>query len=139
MTSSTPHTPTPAQAPEQAPAQTSVATNSDVLTDPQFLNLAESLLQSLEAQCDRINAVGLADIDNQRSGNMVTLTFDNQSQIVINLQKPLHEVWLAARAGGYHYRYRDGRWMDTKGAGEFFETLGTCASELSGVQLQWVP
>jgi CyaY protein len=44
-------------------------------------------------------------VDNQRVGGMVTLTFANRSQIVINLQKPLHEIWLAARQGGYHFKW----------------------------------
>ena len=34
---------------------------------------------------------------------MVTLSFPNGTQIVVNLQKPLHEVWMAAKAGGFHY------------------------------------
>ena len=75
------------------------------MTDPEFLDLAENLLQSVEATCDKINEETDADVDNQRVGSMVTLTFANRSQIVINLQKPLHEVWMAAKAGGYHYRY----------------------------------
>ncbi len=28
---------------------------------------------------------------------MVTLTFANRSQIIVNLQKPLQEIWMAAR------------------------------------------
>jgi len=71
------------------------------MTDSEFLDLAENLLRSVEASCDRINDQNLADIDNQRVGAMVTLVFSNGSQIVINLQKPLHEVWLAAKSGGY--------------------------------------
>jgi CyaY protein len=46
--------------------------------------------------------------------------FANRSQIVINQQKPLHEIWLAAKAGGFHYRFDEDKkvWLDTKGAGE---------------------
>ena len=65
------------------------------MTDNEFMNLAEALLLSVEQHCDRINESTDADIDNQRVGGMVTLVFANRSQIVINLQKPLHEVWLA--------------------------------------------
>jgi CyaY protein len=53
----------------------------------------------IEQCCDRINEETDADVDNQRVGGMVTLVFANRSQIVVNLQKPLHEVWLAARSG----------------------------------------
>jgi CyaY protein len=63
---------------------------------------------------------------------MVTLTFANRSQIIINLQKPLHEVWMAARAGGFHYKWDGRQWMDTKGEGEFFAHLSRCASEQAG-------
>ena len=78
-----------------------------------------------------------ADIDNQRVGGMVTLSFVNRSQIVINLQKPLQEVWLAAKAGGYHYRFVDGKWQDTKGQGEFFEQLTRQASSQAGMELNF--
>jgi len=91
----------------------------------------------VEASCDRINDETDADIDNQRVGGMVTLTFRNRSQIVINLQKPLHEVWLAARCGGFHYKFDAGLWMDTKGQGEFWESLSRYASEQSGQALRF--
>lgn len=99
------------------------------MTDPEFMDRAEILLKAVEACCDRINDDSDTDIDNQRVGGMITLVFPNQSQIVINLQKPLHEIWLAARSGGYHYKYDGHRWMDTKGQGEFFAGLSRYASE----------
>lgn len=99
------------------------------------MDRAEKLLLAVEQGCDRLNEETDADLDAQRSGGMVTLTFPNRSQIVINLQKPLHEVWMAARAGGFHYRFDGERWMDTKGAGEFFTHLSRCATEQAGLAL----
>ncbi len=99
------------------------------MTDSEFMHQAEILLKAVEASCDRINDSNLADVDNQRTGGMVTLVFSNRSQIVINLQKPLHEVWLAAKSGGYHYKYDGFQWMDTKGRGEFFACLSRDASD----------
>ena len=107
------------------------------MTDLEYMDHAERLLAQVEASCDRINDETDADIDNQRVGGMVTLTFRNRSQIVINLQKPLHEVWLAARSGGYHYKLDGARWMDTKGQGEFWESLSRYASEQSGQSLRF--
>jgi CyaY protein len=105
------------------------------MTDLEFLDQAEALLKAVEACCDRLNDETDADIDNQRTGGMVTLAFANKSQIVINLQKPLHEVWMAAKAGGYHYRWMEGHWRDTKGPGEFFEELSRQASVQAGSKL----
>lgn len=107
------------------------------MTDLEYLDQAEILLKAVEAYCDRMNDESDADIDNQRVGGMVTLTFANHSQIVINLQKPLQEVWLAAKAGGYHYHLVDGQWQDTKGQGEFFAQLSRQASAQSGLALQF--
>ena len=107
------------------------------MTDLEFMDHAERLLLAVERSCDRINDTSDADVDSQRSGGMVTLTFPNRSQIVINLQKPLHEVWMAARSGGYHYRLDGSHWQDTKGAGEFFECLTRDASLQSGIPLQF--
>jgi CyaY protein len=105
------------------------------MTDPEFMDRAELLLARIEACCDRINDDTDADIDNQRVGGMVTLTFAGGSQIIVNMQKPLHEIWMAAKAGGFHYRFDGGRWVDTKGAGEFFADLTRCASEQAGQPL----
>lgn len=107
------------------------------MTDLEFLDRAESVLKAVEAACDRINAETEADIDNQRVGGMITLVFENRSQIVINLQKPLHEIWLAAKSGGYHYKYVDGAWQDTKGQGEFFDNLSRFATEQAGQALHF--
>ena len=105
------------------------------MNDLEFLDTSESLLSRIEASCDRINDDGAADIDNQRVGGMVTLVFANRSQIVINLQKPLHEVWLAAKSGGYHYKFNSNEWRDTKGQGEFFACLSHDASVQAGCPL----
>ena len=103
------------------------------MTDSEYLDRAEALLAGVEASCDRINETTEADIDNQRVGGMVTLTFADRSQIIVNLQKPLQEVWLAARAGGFHYRWDGQCWRDTRGTGgEFFADLSRYASEQAG-------
>ena len=109
------------------------------MTDIEFLDHAEAALKAVEASCDRMNDATDADIDNQRTGGMITLVFANKSQIVINLQKPLHEIWLAAKSGGYHYKFSSGQWLDTKGQGEFFASLSRYASEQSGFALSFNP
>lgn len=102
------------------------------MTDLDFLDVAEAALDAIEASCDRLNGETDVDVDNQRAGGMVTLTFSNHSQIVVNLQKPLHEIWMAAKSGGYHFRWVDGMWKDTKGQGELFAILTANASAQAG-------
>ena len=105
------------------------------MTDLEYQDLAESALRAVETACDRINDETDADIDNQRTGGMITLTFSNRSQIIINLQKPLQEIWMAAKAGGFHYKFHEGQWRDTKDSSEFFTGLSHYASEQAGQSL----
>ncbi len=105
------------------------------MTDLEYLDRAEQLLLAVEQSCDRLNDDVDADIDAQRVGGLVTLVFPNKTQIVINQQKPLHEIWLAAKAGGFHYKFDGQCWKDTKGSGEFFESLSRFASEQGGLEL----
>lgn len=108
------------------------------MTDLEYLDKAEQLLMAVEQSCDRLNDEVDADIDAQRVGGMVTLVFANRSQIVINQQRPLHEIWLAAKAGGFHYKFDGQCWNDTKGNGEFFENLSRFASQQSGFDLTFL-
>ena len=107
------------------------------MTDLEFLDRAERVLLAVEQCCDRINDTTDADVDAQRSGGMITITFGNRSQIIINQQKPLHEMWMAARSGGYHYRFDGMQWQDTKGALEFFAQLSQDATAQSGMPLRF--
>ena len=102
------------------------------MTDLEYFEQAERVLACVELGCDRINEQTDADLDSQRTGNLVALTFSNGSQIIINLQKPLQEIWMAAKAGGFHYKCADTMWFDTKSGNEFFEDLSRYASEQSG-------
>ena len=107
------------------------------MTDIEFLDQGEALLRTVEEACDRINEETEADIDCQRVGGMLTLVFANRSQIIVNLQKPLHEVWLAAKSGGYHYQLSGAQWMDSKGQGEFFAQLSRDSSIQAGMALEF--
>jgi CyaY protein len=45
-------------------------------------------------------------------------------------------MWLAGRAGGYHFRQAaDGRWVDTRDGGEFFTRLAELLAAQGGESL----
>ncbi len=107
------------------------------MTDLEYMDRAEALLRRIELACDRFNEDTEADIDNQRVGGMVTLTFPDRSQIVVNLQKPLHEVWLASRSGGYHSVFDGMHWADTTTGVDFYAQLSRDASAQAGLPLDF--
>ena len=105
------------------------------LSDAAYQNLTQSLLAAIEAQADRWLQDDVIDIDTHRTGGLLELSFPNGSKIIINTQPPLHEVWLAARAGGFHYRWTEGAWRDTRDGSEFLEALSRQASAQGGREL----
>lgn len=105
------------------------------LTDSEFHRLTDAVLAGIEATIDRWLQDDLIDIDVQRTGGLMELSLPQGSKIVINTQPPLHELWLAARAGGHHYRHVDGRWLDTRDDTEFFAALSEFASQQAGQRL----
>ncbi len=82
---------------------------STALSDVEYHRLSSELLARIEATADRLLQDDVVDIDTRRTGGLLELSFPDGSKIVVNTQPPLHEIWLAARGGGFHYRCEDGR------------------------------
>jgi CyaY protein len=104
------------------------------LSDSEYHARTATVLASIESAVDRLLQDDVIDIDASRTGGLLELGFPGGSKIVLNTQPPLHELWMAARNGGYHFKYVEGRWLDREGR-EFFETLSACASEQAGKPL----
>ncbi|KVK82943.1 iron donor protein CyaY [Burkholderia sp. MSMB1498] len=102
------------------------------MSDTDYLTLAEAVLAAVERSVDEANE-GDADIDLERNGSVLTLTFENGSKIIVNLQPPMQEVWIAAKAGGFHYRFVDGAWRDTRSGQELFAALTGYATQQAGL------
>jgi CyaY protein len=98
------------------------------MTDSDYLSRAEAVLAAVERALDDIDA----DIEAERSGNVLTLEFANRSKIIVNLQPPMQEIWIAAKAGGFHFKFVDGQWRDTRNGTEFFAALSDYASQQAG-------
>ena len=115
------------------------AHQATALADSEYQRLTDQLLANIEATADRWLQDDLIDIDSQRTGGLLELAFPGGSKLIINTQPPLQELWLAARAGGFHYRHVDGRWLDTRDGSEFYESLSRQASAQGGKPLEFKP
>lgn len=114
----------------------SAANAPSTLTDAQYNAAIHEVLQRIESAADRWLQDDVIDIDAARSGGMLTLTLPDRSQLIVNAQPPLQELWLAARRGGFHFQWAgEGRWLDTRSGEEFFSLLSACASEQGGMSL----
>ena len=108
-----------------------------LLSDADYHANTRELLGRIEATVDRWLQDDVIDIDTQRTGGLLELVFPDGSRIVVNTQPPLHEMWLAARAGGFHFRHVDGRWLDTRDGSDFVDALSRHASAQAGKPLRF--
>lgn len=109
------------------------------MNESEFLRAAVPVLDRIEAALDAAVAASDIDIDIERKSlGVLALEFENGSHIIVNLQAPMQQIWIAAKAGGYHFALRDGpeqdaaQWIDTRSGEEFFGVLSAHATLQSG-------
>lgn len=105
------------------------------MSDSEYLTRAEAALAAIERALDETEV----DIEFERSGNVLTLEFENGTKIIVNLQPPMREIWIAAKAGGFHFRYTNDAWLDTRNGTEFFAALSDYATQQAGEPVHFEP
>jgi CyaY protein len=108
------------------------------MTETEFLDLAESTLDEIEGKFDQLFEQDVIDVECKRSGNVLEIEFvENGSKIIVNSQAPLQEMWVAARAGGFHYKRVGDEWRNTRDDSELFESLSKYATEQGGAPVKF--
>lgn len=106
------------------------------MTESEFMAVAEAVLDDIESRIERTADAADVDVECSRSGNVLEIEFIAQStKIIVNTQASMQEIWVAARSGGFHYRIRDGLWLDTRDGSELFAALSSLASAQAGQAL----
>ena len=109
----------------------------ETIDDKQFHQLGSNLLHSIELALEAADDKLDLDLDIERQGsNVINIRFRDKSVIVVNTQPPLHEIWVAAKSGGYHYRWAGTMlqplWLDTKTGKEFLSDLSEFVTAQAG-------
>ena len=107
------------------------------MSESEFLAMAEAAISAIEIGMERAGEAADVDLECSRSGNVLEIEFiDQGSKIIVNTQAAMKEIWVAARAGGFHYRMAaDQRWIDTRDGSELFAALSRLASAQAGALL----
>ena len=102
------------------------------MDDKEFNTLADATL----AQIDAALEASAADIDSQlAAGGVLEIEFDDGSKIIVNRHGVAKEIWVAARAGGFHFRWDGAVWRDTRDNAELLEKLSALASQQAGERI----
>ncbi len=107
------------------------------MTESEFLTVAEAELDQIELRLERAAETADIDIECSRNGNLLEIEFvDTGSKIIVNTQAPMQEIWVAARSGGFHYRYKEGQWLDTRGGSELYSAMSSLVTLQAGGEVR---
>lgn len=105
------------------------------MDDTTYQKLASQVLRQVEDLFEDIDA---EDVDYERAGDVLTLTFKSGKKCVLNTQRPTRQMWLAAGARAWHFSFDEvsGTWLDDKGQNiELLAQVRAIVLEFSGLSL----
>lgn len=103
------------------------------MDDKEFNALADKTLAAIEAA---VEASG-ADLDFEtQPGGVLEIEFADGSKIVVNRHGVAREILVAARSGGFHFKWDGGAWLDTRDGEELLSKLSRLASQQAGESLR---
>ncbi len=97
-----------------------------------FLPRAQAVLNQLELTLEQIFESFDLDIDIERSGGVLNIHVNTHTTLVINLQSPMQQIWLATPYGGFHYTWNNQDWLNTRGGLSFYAQLARDLSIITG-------
>lgn len=105
------------------------------LSEARFHDLVDATQQAVE---DIFDDSGL-DVDLENSAGVLTVRFDNGSQLIFSRQEPIRQLWLAARSGGFHFDYdeAEGCWICDTSDEQLGEMLVRITLEQCGTELEF--
>ncbi len=105
------------------------------LTEARFHDLVDAAQQAVE---DIFDDSGL-DLDLENSAGILTVRFENGTQLILSRQAPIRQLWVAARSGGFHFDYDQAsdRWICDSSDELLGEMLARIALEQAGEALEF--
>jgi len=97
------------------------------LQDAEFHSLVDELVMQLEDELEDYPE----DLDIENSAGILTIGFPNGSTIVVSRQIANHEIWVAAKSGGFHLAYKQDDWI----CGTTKENLASLSSRVVTEQI----
>ena len=106
------------------------------MNDAEFQSLAEQALRAIE---QALEASGLEADFELKEGGVLEIEFADGSKVIVNRHGAAREIWVAARSGGFHFRWDGSAWRDTRDSTELFAALSRVASLQAGQPVRLAP
>lgn len=79
-----------------------------------------------QAALDRLRATLESDPDldvEEKSDGVIEVSLDDGSKVIVNRHSAAQEIWVAARSGGFHFRWDGAAWRNTRDGSELFAAV----------------
>jgi CyaY protein len=106
------------------------------MTPAEFEALTERALRAIE---QALEASGVDADFALKEGGVLEIEFADGSKVIVNRHAAAGEIWVAARSGGFHFRWDGAAWRDTRDGTELFAALSRVASLQAGRTVELAP
>ena len=106
------------------------------MTEAEFLTSYKQTLAAIEEIVETAVQADM-DIDYESGNDMLTLMFSNGSVAIISRQSAIHQLWLAARSGGFHFEFNGTDWMCTLNGRSLRDMLSEICLEQGKITLSF--
>ena len=105
-------------------------------SDSDFIAAADATLDAIGRALDAALARSDVDVDWNINDGILEIESDDGGKLIVNRHVPNREIWVAARAGGYHFRAEQGQWRDTRGGDELGAALARLIKQQTGLDVE---
>lgn len=99
----------------------------------EFMSKATKALEHLD---DHLGEIDVDGFDINLAGDVLTLTFGDGSQYVINAHSAALQIWMAAERSAWHFDPTDEGWVASKTGDELKTTVARVVGEKLGVSVE---
>ncbi len=105
------------------------------LSEARYHDLIDAAQQEIEDVFDDSDL----DVDLENSAGVLTIGFENGTQVILSRQEPLRQLWVAARSGGFHFDYdeQSARWICDTSEEPLGELMARVTREQTGSDLEF--
>lgn len=106
---------------------------SDTMDETTFMTLAKGAIERIRTALD---ACDPDVVECLPEADVVKIAFPSGLPYVLNTQRPVREVWLAADRNAWHFRYDGAAWLDKRSGEELMATIDRLVLARAGVDLK---
>jgi CyaY protein len=100
------------------------------MDESDFHRAVDGVLARIETAAEASDSL---DVDLE--SGILTLECADGTRVIVNRQTPNREIWVAARSGGFHFRFDGVAWRDTRSGEELYAALARIVAAQCGANL----